>query len=104
MSRSQLCKEQHNDPEILPLLERALGEKETDQVPVCFYVKTGILMRKWRPPDVSADDEWTVNHQIVVPRIYRPEILNLAHETAMSGHLGVNKTYKKFLTIFTGQG
>ena len=39
VSRSQLCKEQHNDPEILPLLERALDEKEIDQVPVCFYVK-----------------------------------------------------------------
>ena len=46
MSRSQLCKEQHKDPEILPLLERALDEKEIDQVPVCFYVKNGILMRK----------------------------------------------------------
>ena len=29
-------------------------------------------MRKWRPPDVSAEDEWTVNHQIVVPKVYRP--------------------------------
>ena len=86
VSRSQLCKEQHNDPEILPLFERAFDEKEIDQVPVCFYVKNGILMRKWRPPDVSAEDEWTVNHQIVVPRGYRPEILNLAHETPMSGH------------------
>ena len=57
VSRSQLCKEQHNDPEILPLLERAFDEKELDQVPVCFYVKNGILMRKWRPPDVSAEDE-----------------------------------------------
>ena len=42
VSRSQLCKEQHNDPEILPLLERALDEKEIDQVPVCFYVKNVI--------------------------------------------------------------
>ena len=39
VSRSQLYKEQHNDPEILPLLERAFDEKEIDQVPVCFYVK-----------------------------------------------------------------
>ena len=31
-------------------------------------------MRKWRPPDVSADDEWTVNYQIVLHRAYRPEI------------------------------
>ena len=28
VSRSQLCKEQHNDPEILPLLERALDRKK----------------------------------------------------------------------------
>ena len=67
------------------------------QVPVCYYVKNDILMRKWRPPDVSANDEW-----IVVPKAYRPEILNLAHETPMSGHLGVNKTYHKLhLTVLT---
>ena len=57
-----------------------------------------------RPPDVSAKDEWTVNHQIVVPRVYRPEILNLAHETPMSGHLGVNKTYYKILNHFYWPG
>ena len=104
LSRSQLCKEQHSDPEISPLFERALDENEISQVPVCYYVKNDILMRKWRPPDVSAEDEWTVNHQIVVPRIYRPEILNLAHETPMSGHLGVNKTYHKILNHFYWPG
>ena len=104
LSRSQLCKEQHSDPEISPSFERALNEKEISQVPVCYYVKNGILMRKWRPPDVSAEDEWTVNHQIVIPRVYRPEILNLAHETPMSGHLGVNKTYHKILNHFYWPG
>ena len=74
------------------------------QVPVCYYVKNTILIRKWRPPDVSADDEWTVNHQIVVSRDYRPEILNLAHETPMSGHLDVNKTYHKILGHFFWPG
>ena len=68
MSRSQLCQEQHSDPEISPLFERALDENEISQVPVCFYVKNDILMRKRRPPDVSAEDEWTINHQIVVPK------------------------------------
>ena len=67
MSRSQLCKEQHNDPEILSLLERAFAEKEIDHLPI--YVKNDILMRKWRPPDVSPEDEWTVIHQIVLPRV-----------------------------------
>ena len=52
--------------------------------------KNDILMGKWRPPDVSAEDEWTVNHQIMVRRVYRPEILSLAHGTLVSCHLGTN--------------
>ena len=67
-------------------------------------MKNDILMREWRPPDVSADDEWTVNHQTVVPRACCPEILNLAHETPMSGHVGVNKTYHKILLHFFRPG
>ena len=42
LSRSQLCKEQHSDPEISPLFERAFNENEISQVPVCYYVKNGI--------------------------------------------------------------
>ena len=53
-------------------------------------------MRKWRSPEVPADEEWAVNHQIVVPKIYRSEILSLANETPMSGHLGVNKILNHF--------
>ena len=45
-------------------------------------------MRKWRPIDVPADDEWAVKHQNVVPSSYGPHILSLAHDTPMSGHLG----------------
>ena len=103
-SRSQLSKEQHKDPEILPLFQKAVSETDLAQDPICFYIKNGILMRKWRSPEVSADDEWAVNHQIVVPKIYRSEILSLAHETPMSGHLGVNKTYHKILNHFYWPG
>ena len=38
-------------------LLRALPENEISQVPMCYYIKNGILMRKWRPFDVPADDE-----------------------------------------------
>ena len=44
-------------------------------------------MRKLRSPEAPADDEWAVNHQIVVPKIYRSEISSLAHGMPMSGHL-----------------
>ena len=41
-------------------------------------------MRKWRSPEVPADNEWWAGiHQIVVCKIYRSEILSLAHETPL---------------------
>ena len=73
-SRSQLSKEQHKDPEISPLFHKAVNETDLAQDPICFYIKNGILMRKWRSPEIPADDERAVNHQIVVPKIYRSEI------------------------------
>ena len=103
-SRSQLSKEQHKDPEISLLFQKVVSETDLAQDPICFYIKNGILMRKWRSPEVPADDEWAVNHQIVIPKIYRSEILSLAHETPMSGHLGVNKTYYKILNHFYWPG
>ena len=103
-SRSQLSKEQHRDPEISPLFQKAVSETDLAQDPICFYIKNGILMRKWRSLEIPADDEWAVNHQMVVPKIYRSEILSLAHETPMSGHLGVNKTYHKILNHFYWPG
>ena len=61
-------------------------------------------MRKWRPFDVPADDEWAVYHQIVVPKSNRHEILSIAHESPMSGHLGINKTYHKIINHFYWPG
>ena len=46
MSWSQLCIEQHNDPEIYHLFEKALNEDEISQNSVCLYTINGMLMRK----------------------------------------------------------
>ena len=104
LSKSQLIQEHQTDPEISKLIFRALSEDEISQVPMCYYIKNGILMRKWRPFDVPADDEWAVYHQIVVPKSYRHEILSIAHEIPMSGHLGINKTYHIIINHFYWPG
>ena len=103
LSKSQLIQEQQTDPEISKLIFRALPEDEISQIPMCYYIKNGIL-RIWRPFDVPADDEWAVYHQIVVPKSYRHEILSIAHESPMSGHLGINKTYYKIINHFYWPG
>ena len=104
LSKSQLIQEQQTDPEISKLIFRALHEDEISQVPMCYYIKNGILMRKWRPFDVPDDDECAVYHQVVVPKSYRHEILSIAHESPMSGHLGINKTYHEIINHFYWPG
>jgi len=100
MSTSQLIVEQHKNTELVSLFARAVDKNEVSQNPVCLFTKDGVLMRKWRPPDVSIEDEWAVKHQIVVPKSYRQEILSMAHETPVSVHMGVNRTCQKILSHF----
>ncbi|KAJ8040086.1 hypothetical protein HOLleu_14281 [Holothuria leucospilota] len=100
LHRDQLSGQQQHDEELQPLIAGALTEDESKDVPVCFYFKNNILMRKWQPPDAPLDEEWRIYHQIVVPRTYRREILSIAHEMPFAGHLGVNKTYHRILNHF----
>ena len=85
------------DVERYPLVDKELSDEEASTVPVYYFVKEGVLMRKWRPPDVPANDEWRVHYQIVVPKQYRQDILSLAHENLFEGHFGVTKTCDKIL-------
>ena len=88
-----MISEQENDPKLAPLFKLVLPPVELDNVPVGYYVRNGVLMQKWRPPNVPASEEWSVVvHQIVVSKVYQSEILKLAHESSMGGHLGINKT------------
>ena len=64
-----------------------MSEEEVVKHSHCFY---GILMRKWRPPNASVTEEWQVMHQIVLPKSYQKEVMSLACESPMAGHLGIN--------------
>lgn len=90
------------NPDISAIFERLLMNRKIAVVLVC-YVKNCILMRKWRPPHILAEDEWTVKRQILIPLVYYLEKLNLVHETSVSGHLSVNKTYHKISKGFIGE-
>ena len=100
LTKSKLVSEQEKDDELAPLFELVLPQSELDNVPVGYFVKNGVLMRKWRPPLVPASEEWSIVHQIVVPKLYRDDILKLAHDSAMGGHLGINKTLDRITKHF----
>ncbi|CAI9728492.1 Hypothetical predicted protein [Octopus vulgaris] len=100
LTRLQLISSQGNDLEIQTLAHQALSNSEAVEVPVCYYNQNGVLMRKWRPPDVSAEDGWKVFHQIIVPQVYREHVISLAHGIPLTGHLEVSKTCDGILAHF----
>ena len=82
------------------LFQKVVTPEEAALEPICFYLKNGVLMRKFRPPQMPPDEDWPEQHQIVVPTSYRPDVLRIAHETPLSGHLSVSKTYQEILKNF----
>ena len=66
-----------------------------DDHDVCYYTKSGIFMRKFRPSDAKLDESWRIRYQIVLLQSYR--VLSIAHDIPWVGHLGVNKTTDRIL-------
>jgi len=101
VNREQLIDLQDNDDDLTTIREQVTSESEASQEPVGYYHKTGVLMRRWRPLDAQ---EWRVVNQVVVPKQLRGEILRLAHEGPLAGHLGINKTQQRILQHFYWPG
>ena len=105
LSGKKLINLQTSSDDLIKLREQAAPDVAgLHDSPVGFYYHGGILMRKWRPSDISADSEWSVKYQIVVPPEYRVEILKMAHENPLGGHLGIKKTYCRILDCFFWPG
>ena len=104
ISRQSLIEEQSNDKELLDLFKIALTPVEAEKVSVGYLVKDNILMRKWSPTECDNSEKGETVYQIVVPTVHRREVLELAHDLPMSGHLGVRKTYNRVLQHFFWPG
>ena len=104
ISRQNLIEEQSNDKELLDLFKIALTPVEAKKVSVGYLVKDNILMRKWSPTECDNSEKGETVYQIVVPTVHRREVLELAHDLPMSGHLGVRKTHNRVLQHFFWPG
>ena len=67
-------------------------------------------MRKWQRKSDNVNQETTTSrqhdtvHQIVLPQKCRLEVLQLAHDAMLAGHLGVSKTKDRILSHFYWPG
>ena len=91
-------REQKEDESLRKLWSMAESGKEklfSDGGMTKMYVKKNLLYRQFSSPKVS---NGKVFRQLVVPRKFRTLVMRLAHESLMSGHLGVKKTVDIVLT------
>ena len=67
-----------------------------------FYYKEGLLYRKWcsRSKKISVGEF----EQLVLPKNCREQVLQLAHEVTMAGHLGITNTKDRILQHYYWPG
>lgn len=77
--------------------------EKTTKTDVKYYIEDGLLMRIWTP-SMDPGKDWSSVLQIVVPALFRTNVMSLAHDIPWSGHLGVTKTYNRLLRHFFWPG
>ena len=65
MKREQLIQQQQCDTKLSQLAKEAVSEEEMTKHAHCYYKKSGVLMRKWRPPDAPATEEWQIRYSSI---------------------------------------
>uniref|UniRef100_A0A669CBL6 Gypsy retrotransposon integrase-like protein 1 n=1 Tax=Oreochromis niloticus TaxID=8128 RepID=A0A669CBL6_ORENI len=98
VNKEALISAQENDRSLSPCFAAVAMAGES--ILPRFFLQDGVLMRRW-----SSDQSGTSSvTQVVVPSQHRDQVLSLAHDAGMAGHLGVNKTYYRVLRNFFWPG
>ena len=100
MKQQNLIQEQQRDVELSQLTKESISEEQMLKHVHCYYIKSGVFMIKSRPPDAAVSEEWQIIQQAVLSKCCHKEIMSLAYESPMAGHLRVDKTYHKLLSHF----
>ncbi|XP_072030803.1 uncharacterized protein [Amphiura filiformis] len=104
VGRDTLCQQQAEDATLESVRQRVLPILDMEKQRVCFFQKDGLLMRKWERAQSAkrrAVRRQRVE-QVVVPKQYRVNIMEMAHDNA--GHMGVQKTKDRVLAHFYWPG
>lgn len=84
VDRETLIREQREDSSIKALIESV--KPGTKKKNVSFYEKSGLFYRSY------TDVKGRKYEQLLIPQKYRRQLVELAHENAWAGHLGLKKT------------
>ncbi|XP_072014751.1 uncharacterized protein [Amphiura filiformis] len=90
---------QKEDDTLQGVRDNVVPKSDINNHNVCFYKQADILMRKWVP---SRKQKRQVDEQIIVPKQYRQQLIEIAHDKA--GHMGIRKTTDRITAHFFWPG
>ena len=96
----ELALAQKEDKSIEHLWKKASNNCD-DQSKYIFVVENGWLFRQLRD---SSQHDGKNSKVLVVPEKYRDRVMKMAHESIVSGHLGINNTINKIQSQFYWPG
>ncbi|XP_068240734.1 uncharacterized protein [Palaemon carinicauda] len=100
MQKENIGKLQAEDGTLKKVFEHAKSNRvfvKNENKSHCFVVKKGILYCR-------VQNEGIINDQLVVPDKFRHAVIELAHDSLMSGHLGIQKTTARIQSNFYWPG
>ena len=95
ISPSEFSKLQKEDKTLSKYWKLVESHPVDDEHKAHFVVRNDILYR-----DFKSGPHDDIIEQVVVPECLREKVILYAHETTLSGHMGINATYKKLCTNF----
>ena len=98
LGSDELRKGQLNDASLAPYFARVGEGSEVVDGSEGFVLEDGVLIRRWKERDGGE------LAQVVVPTPLREELVLLAHEGPLAGHLGVRKTVARLRFNFWWPG
>ena len=103
-NREEIIQAQHEDT----LLDKLWNLADSNQVRKTgkenesrYFVSNGLLFRSFTSPSLENGRTFT---QLVLPKKLHPKVLKLAHDSTMSGHLGIKKTTDRVFANFYWPG
>ena len=98
----ELSKEQKDDVSLSHLWDKVDAGPTDHRSKYLFVIDKGWLCRQLRDPEDPRQGVGT--RVLVVPKRYRTEIVKIAHESLISGHLGIQNTLAKIQCQFYWPG
>ena len=98
-SQARLIEGQKRDDKIKALRDSVeCGNQWSDK----FFLRDGVLFKRSIPIYQTAEE--SAKDQVVVPKEYREEILEKAHDSLFAGHAGISKTLSRVIKNFYWPG